>query len=101
MFDINTIPVYNLHDVVCQRCGTENEYYTEQGSIHVKAICNRCNRYIKFLPQDKPQIMMLPKYRGVPVSELTDKSYIEWCLSGDVKISHGLSNALRERWLQL
>lgn len=41
-----------MRDVTCQRCGTTNEFYVVNSGPHLKAICNHCNRYIKFIPQD-------------------------------------------------
>lgn len=43
-----------MRDVVCQRCNTTNEFYVVNSGPHLKAICNHCNRYIKFIPQDTP-----------------------------------------------
>jgi len=100
MFDINKIPIYDIGSIVCKKCGTENEFYTEQSGKQLKALCNHCGGYIKFIPQDKPQIMYFGKHKGKLVSEL-DRGYIEWLLDSDIKLSHTLSNALRERWLQL
>jgi single-strand DNA-binding protein len=45
--------------VRCNRCGTINEFYVvdsgkkPDGSVlHTKAMCNHCNRYIKFISRD-------------------------------------------------
>jgi hypothetical protein len=35
--------------IIC-KCGS-TDYHTEQSGVHVKAICNVCDSYIKFLPQ--------------------------------------------------
>lgn len=101
MFDINKIPIYDTENVVCKSCATKNEYYTEQVGIQLKAICNHCDGYIKFIPQDKPQVIYFGKYKNTLISKLTDKQYIEWLFGSEVKLSKVLSNALRERWLQL
>jgi hypothetical protein len=50
-------------DVVCNRCGCVNEYYTEKSGPHIKATCIHCDRYIKFLKQ-KTNIMGLEKASG-------------------------------------
>lgn len=42
-----------MKDVVCQRCGSVNDYRTEQSGPHIKAICRSCDRYIKFLKQSE------------------------------------------------
>jgi hypothetical protein len=36
-------------DVICHRCGSINDYRTEVSGPHLKAICNGCDRYIKFI----------------------------------------------------
>lgn len=39
----------NNDDIICQRCGSINDYKTEVAGPHLKAICNGCNIYIKFI----------------------------------------------------
>ena len=38
-----------MEDITCQRCQTTNEFNVEKSGPHLKAICDHCNRYIKFL----------------------------------------------------
>ncbi len=38
--------------VICQRCGLIDDYRTVPAGPHIKAICNGCNRYIKFVSQN-------------------------------------------------
>jgi len=40
-------------NVVCQRCGSIDDYYTVVSGPHLKAICNGCDRYIKFISQQQ------------------------------------------------
>jgi len=35
--------------IICQRCGSIDDYYTVHSGPHLKAICNGCDRYIKFI----------------------------------------------------
>lgn len=35
--------------VICQRCGSVDDYRTVVSGPHIKAICNGCDRYIKFI----------------------------------------------------
>lgn len=42
-----------MEDVKCQRCQTVNQFTVEQSGPHLKAVCDNCGRYIKFLKQDK------------------------------------------------
>jgi len=44
-----------MRDVICHRCDTTNEFYVVNSGPHLKAMCNHCNRYIKFIPQDAEQ----------------------------------------------
>ncbi len=36
----------------CQRCGLVDDYRTVQSGPHLKAICNGCDRYIKFISKN-------------------------------------------------
>lgn len=40
-------------DIVCQRCGSVNDYRAVNSGPHIKAICNGCDRYIKFIPKNE------------------------------------------------
>jgi hypothetical protein len=40
-------------DIICQRCGSINDYRTVVSGPHIKAICNGCDRYIKFIPKNE------------------------------------------------
>jgi uncharacterized protein (DUF3820 family) len=48
------------------------------GTKHHKAICNVCNRYIKFVGSEgNPTVMVFGKYQGLKICELpTD--YLKW-----------------------
>ena len=37
--------------VVCKRCGLIDDYRTQKNGPHTEAICNGCDRHIKFLPK--------------------------------------------------
>jgi len=41
-----------MKDVKCQRCDTTNEFYVVEGGPHLKAICNHCDQYIKFISRE-------------------------------------------------
>lgn len=40
-------------DIICHRCGSVNDYRTVNSGPHIKAICNGCDRYIKFIPKNE------------------------------------------------
>lgn len=72
-----------MEDITCQRCSTINEYYTEQSGNHIKAICNHCKNYIKFIPQGKPVVIYFGKYQGRELQSLKEKdevNYLNWIL---------------------
>ena len=44
----------------CRRCGTEvrptcHWLLCRNGTMHLEAICSRCERHIKFMPHDSPE----------------------------------------------
>jgi hypothetical protein len=40
-----------MENVICRNCGSINDYRTSKSGPHIKAVCNSCDKYIKFLPQ--------------------------------------------------
>ena len=38
-----------MQSIICHRCGSVDDYYTVPSGPHLKAICNGCGRYIKFI----------------------------------------------------
>lgn len=69
-------------EVVCTRCATINDYYTEASGPHIKAICNNCKQYIKFLPQIKVEgsKFHFGKHAGVLVSDCVDVDYMQYMI---------------------
>ena len=76
-----------METIECNKCGEVDNYRTEPSGQHIKAICNKCDSYIKFLPQhDKEFIMPFGKYKDEPLSKLTHPDeirYLNWMLSGN------------------
>jgi len=67
-------------EVVCEKCATINDYYTEVSGIHIKAMCNNCKGYIKFLPQPKnPSTAKFHfgKHAGMLISDCVDIGYMQ------------------------
>lgn len=54
-------------EVKCNLCGTVNEFYVVESGPHLKAICNHCNRYIKFIPRDGAKTSKTPPEGSIPV----------------------------------
>jgi hypothetical protein len=74
----------NTEEIVCNRCGSVNDYKTEQAGPHIKAICNGCDKYIKFLGQDGPFILPFGKFKGSIITSLKSREeveYLKWLLS--------------------
>lgn len=46
-----------MEDVICRNCGSINDYRTSNAGPHVKATCNGCDKYIKFLSQTNNEKM--------------------------------------------
>ena len=66
-------------EVVCKDCATVNDYYTEVSGPHIKAMCNNCKQYIKFLPQVKLEgsKFHFGKHAGMLVSDCVDVGYMQ------------------------
>lgn len=70
-------------EVVCERCATINDYYTEASGPHIKAMCNNCKTYIKFLPQPKnisTAKFHFGKHAGMLVADCVDVDYMQYMI---------------------
>lgn len=58
-------------NLTCVKCGSK-DYRTEQTNIHVKAVCNNCDSYIKFIPQGADENAIFPygMHKGKPLKEI-------------------------------
>jgi hypothetical protein len=71
--------------LTCPHCGAVNDYTTSLSGPHLRADCNQCKRYIKFLPQEtsKP-ILYFGKYKGREISSMNSQeelNYLKWLFS--------------------
>lgn len=69
-------------DIVCQRCGSINDFEITKPSLHYKATC-KCGCYITNISDNKPSVIHFGKYKGRPVlSMITDEEirYLKWAL---------------------
>jgi hypothetical protein len=78
--------------VVCKNCGLVNDYHTRQNAQHLEAICNGCDKHIKFLPSKEPALYV-GKYKGIPISKIEDLNYLQWAL-GTLKLSAHVRTAI-------
>jgi hypothetical protein len=68
-----------MQDIICQNCGSVNDYYVKEAGPHKSAYCNGCDRYIKHLPQNNP-ISVLPfgMYKGREIKTMIADREIQW-----------------------
>ncbi len=86
--------VLNGGDVVCQRCGSVNDFQVQKPSIHYKAVC-QCGCFIKNLPTNQPAVLYFGKYQGREVASMRSDEelrYLQWLVDN--------SNSLKGRVLE-
>ena len=87
-----------MQKVICQRCNTTDEFYVVNSGPHLKAMCNHCNNYIKFLPQEKePPKFYFGKYVGKYVHEIEDMQYLKWALGNMNNLKQPMKDAIEKR----
>lgn len=93
----------NPDSVSCPKCGAVDDYKTSQSGPHVRADCNQCGRFIKFLPQSYPTDVKLyfGKYTNQRVNDITDLSYLQWADANLSDINPKTRNAIKSRIVQL
>lgn len=72
-----------MEEINCKACGLCNDYRTEQSGQHIKAVCNGCGRYIKFISQGKPSVLHFGKYKGREIASMrspTEVEYLKWMM---------------------
>lgn len=87
-----------MEQVTCKNCGSVNDYRTELSGQHLKAICNVCDRYIKFLPQNNPVLVMpFGKFKDREISSLTSKEEVEYLTWGvsNLKLSTSIKLSIK------
>jgi len=86
-----------MSEVICQRCQTTNEFYVVTSGPHLKAMCNHCNTYIKFIPQEKePPKFYFGKYVGKFIHEVEDMDYLKWAAT-NMKLKDHVRDAIKQR----
>ena len=87
-----------MSEIICQRCNTANEFYVVPSGPHMKAMCNHCNIYIKFVPQQKeaPKFYF-GKYVGKYVHEIEDMSYLRWALKDMKNMKQPMRDAIEKQ----
>ena len=88
-----------MENMVCNRCGSIDDFRKEKAGIHVKAICNGCDSYIKMIPQNGPAKFYIGKYKGTMISKCDDKNYLTWFLENTdpkKKIKKAIEHRIKE-----
>lgn len=73
-----------MENIVCKKCGSINDFQKVQAGKHLKAICNGCDSYIKFLPLGNPPKIHFGKFTGREIYTLIEKpevEYLNWLLN--------------------
>lgn len=84
-----------MGNITCNRCQTTNEYYVEESGPHLKAVCNNCHTYIKFIAREVPKLYV-GKYKGIPISEIEDIQYLKWALE-TLRLTNTIKMAIQSR----
>ncbi len=94
------------NEVVCKYCATVDDYYTiekkfKNGTVHIEAKCNNCDKHIKYLSQGGPPILYFGKYKGKDVTTIEDLFYLTWLDENVHKMSVALKRAIKDRIAEL
>lgn len=71
-----------METLTCKHCGLTDQYHTVPAGPHLKAICNGCGQYIKFVSQNKPpfednDLMPFGKHKGKAMANVP-ADYLLW-----------------------
>ena len=86
-----------MENITCKKCQTTNDFHVVTTGPHIKAICNNCNQYIKFIPQEKEHPRLyFGKYNGKFIHQIEDLQYLKWALS-TIKLKPEIKNAIQKQ----
>ena len=83
-------------EIICNKCGSINDYRTIMKSGQNTAWCNGCDSYIKNIPQNKPKLYF-GKYKGLFVHQMTlpeHRNYFNWLISAGIKLDSRTKQAV-------
>ena len=84
-----------MESIICKKCGSIDEYTTEQRGTHQAAVCCHCKTVIKYIAYTV-QKFYFGKYKSVEVSQCLDKNYLEWFLR-ETKPSAAMRKAVEDQ----
>jgi predicted nucleic acid-binding Zn-ribbon protein len=93
-----------MEKVICSNCGSVDNYHKtkqefEDGSIHIRATCKDCGKYIKYVPKDAPSTYIpFGKYKGRHTYEVDDLDYLRWFITicDKDRLRRGVCNRIDE-----
>lgn len=85
-----------MGQLTCQKCNAIDDYYTEVKANNNVARCNQCDSFIKNISYDKPKLYM-GKYKGIPIDEIEDLSYLKWAAANMVTIGKKIRDAIHSQ----
>lgn len=85
-----------MTDIICPKCGSVNDYYTELKSNNNVARCNKCDAFIKNLPHADP-VMYVGKYKDKKISEIEDLGYLIWAKKNMVTVGKNIRDAIQKQ----
>lgn len=83
-------------DIVCQRCGSVNDFIVEKPSIHYKLTC-QCGSFIKNSGTNAPAILYFGKYKGREIASMKsddELKYLEWLINNSDSIQGKLRTSI-------
>jgi len=86
-----------MQDLLCPKCGDiGTDYYTEMKANNNVARCMKCDTFIKNIPQGKEPTFFFGKYKGHPVKDVEDMSYLRWVLL-NLKLTDTMKEAVKKQ----
>jgi hypothetical protein len=85
-----------MQDIICPKCGSVNDYYTELKSNNNVARCLKCDTFIKNIPQGKEPTFYFGKYKDTKVKDIEDMPYLHWALK-NVKLTSSMRLAVENQ----
>lgn len=94
---------YIMQDIICNNCGSINDYNIVVKSTQNTAYCNSCHKYIKNIPQEQTEHlrMYFGKYKDKLITEITDEQYLDWVLRTNTNLKDKYINAIRNRIIKI
>ena len=84
--------------ITCNKCKSVDNFTTEISGPHLKATCNQCGSFIKFIPRpDSVPTLHFGKYKGKTIESMNSKdeiNYLNWLIENNLKLSKSLKDAI-------